>query len=90
MPMYAYLNSAYFILRSGGKTIITFLFDSVFLWAVSIPVSYVLSRRTGIPLVPMYIIVQCLELLKCALGAFLLHKGVWVQDITQVDQPRKA
>ena len=30
MPQNAFLHASYFTLRSGGKTIITFLFDSVF------------------------------------------------------------
>ena len=37
MPQNAFLHATYFTLRSGGKTIITFLFDSVFIWCVSVP-----------------------------------------------------
>ena len=37
MPLYAYTNACYFTLRSGGKTVITFLFDSLFVWVVSDP-----------------------------------------------------
>ena len=36
MPQNAFLHASYFTLRSGGKTIITFLFDSVFIWCVSV------------------------------------------------------
>ncbi len=36
MPQNAFLHAAYFTLRSGGKTMITFLFDSVFIWCVSV------------------------------------------------------
>lgn len=32
MPFSAYTNAAYFILRSGGQALITFLFDSCFAW----------------------------------------------------------
>jgi len=32
MPIAAFMHASYFTLRSGGKTIVTFLFDSVFLW----------------------------------------------------------
>lgn len=39
MPMNAFINVSYFTLRSGGKTIVTFLFDSVFMWVASIPVA---------------------------------------------------
>ena len=37
MPLHAFNHASYFTLRSGGKTIVTFLFDSVFTWVVSIP-----------------------------------------------------
>ncbi len=82
MPMYAYLNSTYFILRSGGKTIITFIFDSFFLWVVSIPACYLLAHYTGLPVLRIYVMVQSLEFLKCALGAYLFRKGVWINNIT--------
>ena len=42
MPVNAFLHASYFTLRSGGKTIITFLFDSVFIWVVSVPVAFCL------------------------------------------------
>ncbi len=37
MPLNAFMNSTYFTLRSGGKTIVTFLFDSFYIWVVDIP-----------------------------------------------------
>ena len=48
MPQNAFLHATYFTLRSGGKTIITFPSDSVFIWCVSVPIAFVLSRYTGI------------------------------------------
>lgn len=81
MPLFAFLHAAYFTLRSGGKTIITFLFDSVFMWCVSIPVAFCISRFTGIPILPMYIACQALDLIKCVIGFILLKKRVWVQKL---------
>lgn len=85
MPIGSFLNTAYFTLRSGGKTFITFLFDSVFLWAICWPVAFALSRFTDIPIIPMYAIVLSLELLKVCLGAILLKKRVWIQNIVETD-----
>ena len=82
MVMYGYENCSYFIIRSGGKTLITFLFDSCFHWAVSIPLSYFLVRYTGMPILPLYLTVQLAELIKCGIGFFLVRKGVWINDIT--------
>lgn len=83
MPIYAFMHASYFTLRSGGKTIITFLFDSVFLWCVSIPVAYVLSRFTGLPIVPLYLGCQMLDLIKCVIGFILVKKGVWLHNIVE-------
>ena len=81
MPIAAFMNSCYFTLRSGGKTVITFLFDSVFLWCVSTPAAYVLSRYTTLPVVPLYFSVQMLDLIKCGIGFVLVKKGVWLNNI---------
>lgn len=81
MPINAFMNVSYFTLRSGGKTIVTFLFDSVFIWVVSIPVAYTLSRHTNIPIVPLYFMCQMVDLIKCVIGFVLVKKGVWIQNI---------
>ena len=81
MPMYAFLHSTYFTLRSGGKTVITFIFDSFFMWLVSIPVAFGLSRFTGLPVIKIYVLVQATDLLKCILGFVLVKKGVWLNNI---------
>ena len=81
IPMCAFLNTCYFTLRAGGKTIITFLFDSVFMWCVSIPLAFVLSRFTAIPIIPLYFYCQMVELIKCVLGYILVKKGTWLSNI---------
>lgn len=81
MPLYSCTNATYFTLRSGGKTVITFLFDSCFVWLLSIPVAYCLSRYTQMPIVLLYLACQSLEIIKCAIGLILVKKGVWIQNI---------
>lgn len=81
IPVCAFLNTCYFTLRAGGRTVITFFFDSVFVWCVSIPVAFVLSRFTGIPIVPLYFYCQMLDLIKCVIGYVLVKKGVWLSNI---------
>ncbi len=82
MPFSAYTNAAYFTLRSGGQTLVTFLFDSCFMWVCSVPVAFCLSRFTGLSILPLYTICQCLELLKCVLGFSMIRKGKWIQNLT--------
>ena len=83
MPFNAYTTSAYFTLRSGGKTLVTFLFDSLFVWVVIVPIAFCLSRFTSVPIVPLYIICQGTDLLKCALGWYMIRRGDWIQNLAQ-------
>ncbi len=85
IPVCAFLNACYFTLRAGGRTIITFLFDSVFVWCVSIPCAYILSRFTTVPIVPLYLCCQMLDLIKCVIGFALVKKGVWLSNIVVED-----
>ena len=83
MPFNAYANAAYFTLRSGGKTLSTLLFDSCFVWVVSVPVAYTLSRFTGIAILPLYAVCQSAEILKCVIGYIMLRRGSWIKNIVQ-------
>ena len=82
MPVHAFNNASYFIIRSGGKTWITFLFDSCFCWIFSIPAAYYLAHYTGIPIIPMFAAVSSIELIKVGIGLALVNKGIWIRDIT--------
>ena len=81
MPVQAFVNTCYFTLRSGGKTIITFIFDSAYVWTICIPLAFVLSRFTDIPLVEMFLAVQALDLIKCIIGFFLVKNKSWVNNL---------
>lgn len=87
MPVAAFMHATYFTLRSGGKTIVTFLFDSVFLLCVSTPVAFVLSRYTVLPVLPLYLCVQMLDIIKCVIGFILVKKGVWLNNIVARQEP---
>ncbi len=83
MPVYAFYHASYFTLRTGGKTMITFLFDSCYIWVINIPIAFVLSRFTSLPVTEVYIICQSAEILKGVLGLILLKKGVWIHNIVE-------
>jgi Na+-driven multidrug efflux pump len=75
------LNACYFTIRSGGKTLITFLFDSFYVWVFSIPLAYVLGHYTLIPIAILYLICQLSDLFKCIIGFILVKKGKWAQNM---------
>lgn len=81
MPFYSIAHCCYFTLRSGGRTIMTFIFDSGFTWGICVPVAFVLANMTALPIVPLYLAVQALELIKVVIGTYLVHKGVWINNI---------
>ncbi len=85
MAFDAFANAAYFILRSGGQTYITFLFDSGFVWVVMVPLAFCLSRFTGIAILPLYLICQSTNMLKAVLGYVFLRQGKWIQNLA-IDQ----
>ena len=83
MPQHAFLHAAYFTLRSGGKTVITFLFDSGFMWAISIPFAFVISRFTDWRIEVVYALCQGIEIIKSIVGFILLKKGIWLNNIVE-------
>ncbi len=81
MPVYAFTNSCYFTLRAGGEAIITFFFDSAYQWVLVLPLAFILTRMTALPILPIYIAVQGMDLVKCFLGWYLVKKKKWVRDL---------
>jgi Na+-driven multidrug efflux pump len=82
-PIHAYLNSAYFTIRSGGKTGTVFLFDSVYAWGVNVALAFVLANFTTLPIVAVYACCQGVDILKCTIGTILVARGKWAVDLTQ-------
>ena len=82
MPFNSYTNATYFTLRSGGQTMVTFIFDSCFVWLFCVPLAFCLSRFTPIAIVPLYFICQATDFIKCFLGAVMLKQGKWIQNLT--------
>ena len=78
MPFCSFSHASYFTLRSGGKTLVTFLFDSVFTWVVVVPTAFVLAHYTGLGIVSVYFFVQATELIKVAIGYFMVRSNVWL------------
>ncbi len=80
-PLQGFLNALYFTLRSGGKTLVTFLFDSVFTCTVCVGTAAVLCLLINLPILTVYIVVQALDAIKVVVGSILIKKGVWISNI---------
>ena len=81
LPLQAFTNASYFTLRSGGKTFVTFLFDSVYVWVIMIPLAFALSKYTVLSTVLVYLIVQGSEFFKCCIGFKMVKSGVWIVNM---------
>ncbi len=83
MPVCAFCHCTYFTLRSGGKTIVTFLFDSVYTWVLVIPIATFLAKHTTLGITLVFFLVQSLEFVKAIIGFFMVKSGVWLQNIVK-------
>lgn len=81
MPVNGFLHATYFTIRSGGKTLITFLFDSVFLWVISVPLAFILVHNTVFTIVLIFFLVEATNAIKCIIGWLIMRSGVWMQNI---------
>jgi len=81
-PVRYFAMAVYYTIRSGGQTGLTFLYDCGFLWAVTVPVAFVLSRFTDMPILPLYFICQLPDILKALFGRYMVRKGGWIRNIT--------
>lgn len=86
MPVHAYIHAAYFAMRSGGKTMITFFFDCGSIWLGSLPLAFCLTRFTAISIVPLFILCSCVELLKAIIGYFIIRSDFWILNLTTLQE----
>lgn len=83
IPVHAFANASYFTIRSGGKTLITFLMDSVFIMGVNVPIAFVLYYAFHLPIWVSFPIIQAIDIIKVVIGIILVKKKVWLNNIVQ-------
>ena len=94
VPLESIINCAYFTIRAGGRTLITFLFDSFYTWVIPVPVAIIISRLTNLDIIWMYLTIQCLEIIKMTVGFIILRSGIWckkfVKDGTAIEETEQT
>ena len=83
MPLCAFSHASYFTLRSGGKTGITFLFDSVYTWVIVIPFTTILAKHTGLTIEMVFFLVSFTEIIKDTIGYIMIRSDIWLQNIVK-------
>ena len=81
LPIISLYYSSYFTMRAGGKTLLTFFFDSGYTFIFTFMVALCLTRFTDLPIFNVYLFVQCVDIPKAILGITLVKKGIWIHNI---------
>ena len=78
------VHSLYCVVRSGGNTLIVFIFDSLFTFIISLPGVYLLCAYTKLSVTEIYALFFLFEyLIKIIIFAYFVKKGIWAKNLTQ-------
>ena len=81
LPIESYIHGTYFTIRSGGKTLVTFLFDCVFALVISFPVAFLLSNFTTFSFEVVFLMVHGVNIIKLVIGTLIFKSGIWARNI---------
>ena len=83
LPIHSFAHVTYFTIRSGGRTMITFLFDAVYTWTVTVLLAFCLTRFTGWDIIRIYFCVQFIDILKLLIGLMMLRSDFWARNVVK-------
>ena len=81
LPIHSFAHVTYFTIRSGGRTVITFFFDALYAWVVSVTAAFLLTRFTDWSIVQIYLCVQFIDVLKVVIGLIMLRSDFWARNV---------
>lgn len=81
MPFQAIANSCYFAIRSGGRTMLTMVFDSIYVWVICLPFTYALVAFTSLEIETLYLFSQAIHPLKAILSVAFVATGFWARNL---------
>jgi len=81
MPFQAIANCCYFAIRSGGLTLVTMAFDSVYIWVICVPYTYALVNFVSLGIEGIYPLSQLIHVLKAILGLIVVSTGYWARNL---------
>ena len=83
LPLHSFAHVTYFTIRSGGRTVITFFFDAVYTWLVTVLLAFLLTRFTDLSIVQIYFCVQFIDVIKLIIGLFMLRSDFWARNVVK-------
>ena len=81
LPIHSFAHVTYFTIRSGGRTVITFFFDAVYAWCVTVLLAFLLTRYTDWTIIRIYFCVQFIDILKVIIGLLMLRSDFWARNV---------
>ena len=81
LPIHSFAHVTYFTIRSGGRTVITFFFDAVYTWAVTVLLAFLLTHYTDFTILQIYAAVQFIDIIKVVIGLFMLRSDFWARNV---------
>ena len=81
LPIHSFAHVTYFTIRSGGRTVITFLFDAVYTWVIAVPLAFCLTRYTELTITQVYFCVQFVDIIKVLIGLIMLKSDFWARNV---------
>jgi Na+-driven multidrug efflux pump len=72
----------YMTLKTGGEALVTFFIDSGIMWAICVPLAWILVTKTSLSLLYIYPIIIGIDLIKFFIGISFVKKGKWMRNLT--------
>lgn len=83
LPIHSFIHVCYFTIRCGGRTVITFLFDAVYTWVVTVLLCFVLCTYTAMNVVQVYFCIQFIDVIKLVIGLLMVRSGFWARNVVK-------
>ncbi len=81
LPVHSFAHVTYFTIRSGGRTVITFFFDALYTWAVTVTLAFCLTRFTSLDILQIYFCIQFIDIVKVIIGLIMLRSDFWARNV---------
>ena len=86
VALYTINVTIFFIIRSGGDTLSTFLMDSGFMWVIAVPFALVLAFFTTLPITWMFLLIQGTEFLKVSFAFSRFFQRRWIKNLANTPE----
>lgn len=79
--IYVLNTTHYCVLRAGGDMTSTMVLESGHMWLINLTAVGFATHYTNLPIIPLYIIGQCTDLIKLAIAHWLVKREKWVKSL---------